>query len=195
LNVVPGRLVDYAADARKRLPFGTGSFDLIYASHILEHVPWYETLKVLREWVRILKPGGTLEIWIPDGLKIARAFVEAEQNNLKDYALDGWWRFNETRDPCVWMSGRCFSYGDGTGRQNDPNWHHALFSERYLTDLFREAGLVDIRTMRPDEVRGYDHGWINLGVQGRKPAAEAPRADSVNELRTAPTRMRAGSGR
>lgn len=193
LNVVPGRVVDYVSDARDRLPFKAGSFDLIYASHILEHVPWYETARVLREWVRVLKPGGTLEVWVPDGLKIARAFVEAEQSGRQDYALDGWWRFNEERDPCVWMAGRCFSYGDGTGRPKDPNWHRAIFSERYLARLFRETGLVEIRTMRPEDVRGYDHGWINLGVRGRKPAEAghgvAPRA----EMPGARARIRVGA--
>ena len=170
LNVFPGRGVDYVCDARARLPFAANSFDLIYASHILEHVPWYETPRVLREWVRILKPGGALEIWVPDGLKIARAYVQAEDAGVQDYMRDGWWRYNDERDPCVWMAGRCFSYGDGTGRQNDPNWHRALFSERYLAELLRDAGLVGVRRMRAEEVRGYDHGWINLGVRGQKPA-------------------------
>lgn len=45
---------------------------LLYASHVLEHIPWYKTEEVLREWVRVLKPGGVLEVWVPDRLKYAR---------------------------------------------------------------------------------------------------------------------------
>src|SRR4051794_24034748 len=54
LNIVPGAGVDYIADAAKKLPFSDNTFDLIYASHVLEHIPWFKTLEVLKEWVRIL---------------------------------------------------------------------------------------------------------------------------------------------
>ena len=66
------------------------------------------------------------------------------------------------------MAGRVFSYGDGTGATGHFNWHVALFSERYLGELMCKAGLTEVRRMSRSEVRGYDHGWINLGVCGRK---------------------------
>jgi SAM-dependent methyltransferase len=169
LSVIGGRSVDYIADASKRLPFSDQTFDLVHASHIIEHIPWYQTADALREWVRVMKTGGQLEVWTPDGLKIARAFVAAEDQGSTEFHLDGWWRFNEQQDPCLWMSGRCFSYGDGTGRANHPNWHRAAFSERHLRNLMTTAGLVDIRKLDQSDVRGHDHGWINLGLVGTKP--------------------------
>ena len=169
LNVVGGPAVDYVADASKGMPFPSETFDLVYASHIIEHIPWYRTETSLKDWVRVLKSGGRLEIWTPDTLKIARAFVDAEERGDQAYHNDDWWKFNVQKDPCVWMAGRCYSYGDGTGKPSDPNWHRALFSERRLRDLLANAGLQDIRTLSRDEVRGYDHGWINLGICGTKP--------------------------
>ena len=62
--------MDYVYDAGKPLPFEDNTFDLVYASHVLEHIPWYKVEEVVKEWVRILKPGGVLEVWVPDGLKI-----------------------------------------------------------------------------------------------------------------------------
>jgi SAM-dependent methyltransferase len=171
LNVVGGPQVDYVCNATARLPFLKETFDIVYASHILEHAAWYRSLDTLREWVRVLKPGGVLEVWVPDGLKIAEAFVAAERTGSRSYEEDGWWRFNEEHDPCPWMAGRIFSYGDGTGAVGHFNWHMAMFSERYLGALMQKAGVTDIRRMNRDEVRGYDHGWINLGISGRKPAA------------------------
>lgn len=169
LNVTGGWQVDYIGDATATLPFPDAIFDLVYASHVLEHVAWYRTVDVLREWVRVIKAGGALEVWVPDGLKIASAFVAAERTGSQDYRDDGWWRFNDDHDPCRWMAGRVFSYGDGTGARDHVNWHRALFSERYLIRALHEAGLVDVRALRREEIRGFDHGWINLGATGRKP--------------------------
>lgn len=168
LNILPGKHIDYVWDASKQLPFRKNSFDTIYASHVLEHIPWYQTETVLKEWVRIIKPSGALEIWIPDGLKICQAFIDAELNNNNYIEQDGWYRFNQERDPCKWASGRLFTYGDGTGNLNHPNWHRAIFTPRFLRLLLAKSGLKNIRTMDSSEVRGVDHKWINLGMCGIK---------------------------
>jgi len=173
LNIAGGWGVDYVADASRRLPFRDGMFDLVYASHVLEHVAWYQTENALSEWVRVLRPGGFLEVWVPDGIRICRAFVDAETIGADPFQHDTFSRFNDERDPAKWANGRLFTYGDGTGDPGHWNWHRSIFSERYLQTLFRRAGLVDIRRMLNNEVRGYDHGWINLGVCGRKPDGRA----------------------
>lgn len=169
LNIVWTPVTDYVLDAsRVPLPFADGSFEVIYASHVLEHLPWYKVAATLGEWWRLLEPGGRLEVWVPDGLKIARAFVSAEDDASKDFESDGWWRFNPERDPAVWANGRVFSYGDGLGTAGHHNWHIGLFSERYLAKLLYEVGFTAVRRLNRDEVRGDDHGWINLGLEGRK---------------------------
>lgn len=170
LNVVGGYQVDYIGDATKKLNFPGETFDTIYASHIVEHIPWYAVERVLKDWVAALKPGGVLEVWLPDGLKIAKAFVEAETQGSDSFKEESWWVFNDDQDPCVWANGRIFSYGDGSGDNvGHYNWHHGLYSERYLRNLFERAGLEQVRVMDRSEVRGHDHGWINLGVCGQKP--------------------------
>lgn len=168
LNIVGGKKVDYVWDAAMKLPFQDNTFDLIYASHILEHIPWYQTEAVLSEWVRILEPCGRLEIWVPDGLKICKALVDYELNGENYIEKDGWYLYNPERDPYKWAAGRLFTYGDGTGGVRSPNWHRSIFTERYLIVLFEKVGLKNIRKLSNTEVRGYDHGWINLGMTGTK---------------------------
>jgi SAM-dependent methyltransferase len=46
------------------LPYGDQTFDALVARHVVEHDP--DTLSVLREWGRVLKPGGTLVVITPD---------------------------------------------------------------------------------------------------------------------------------
>jgi len=170
LDIIGGRNVDYVYDAGKPLPFEDNTFDLVYASHVLEHIPWYKVEEVVKEWVRILKPGGVLEVWVPDGLKICKALVDYELTGIKEaMERDGWYRFNSEKSLYIWVNGRIFSYGDGTGNPCHPNWHRALFTARYLKECFERAGLVNVRELDRSEVRGYDHGWINLGIRGRKP--------------------------
>jgi len=168
-DVVPSKNVDYTLDCSKKLPFGDNTFEVVYASHVLEHFPWYQTEEVLREWARILKPGGYMEIWVPDAIKICKAFVDAEVSGNNYIDLDGWYKFNPEKDPCVWASGRIYTYGDGVGDPKSPNWHKALFSPRYLALLMGKVGLADITKLVPEDVRGEDHGWINLGLRGTKP--------------------------
>lgn len=48
----------------ERLPFGDGQFDYVLCTETLEHVP--DDRAVLRELVRVLRPGGVLVISVPD---------------------------------------------------------------------------------------------------------------------------------
>ncbi len=167
LNIIPGNNIDYYHDASIQLPFENDTFSIIYASHVLEHIPWYKTEVVLQDWIRTLKKEGWIEIWIPDGYKIIKTFLDAENgdNNIES---DGWYKFNQEKDPCIWLSGRCFSYGDGKDNLANPNWHRAIFTFNYLEKVFLKIGLKNISKMTKNEIRGYDHGWINLGIKGQK---------------------------
>lgn len=53
-------------DARQGLPFGTGTVDLIFHSHFLEHISFSEGLSLCREARRIIKPTGAMRIIVPD---------------------------------------------------------------------------------------------------------------------------------
>lgn len=76
--------VDMQADVRK-LPYGDGSVDEIYASHLLEHFSWSETDALLKEWRRILRKGGIAYISVPDFDAMARLY---RQNGLCQYVVE-----------------------------------------------------------------------------------------------------------
>ncbi|HEY9221330.1 MAG TPA: methyltransferase domain-containing protein [Lutibacter sp.] len=168
LNVIDGFGVDYICDIAKPLPFRDDTFDLIYASHVIEHVPWYLQKKTFNELFRILKKDGVLEIWVPDGLKIVQTLYDYETNGINNIHKDGWYRFNEDKDVGIWANGRIFTYGDGEGNLNHPNWHRTLFTPRLLENMFRLSGFKKIKMLDNNEVRGVSHGWINLGIKGTK---------------------------
>lgn len=57
-------------DARDLSKFANGTVDEIRASHVLEHLSFYDAQKALREWARVLKPGGRMRIAVPDVNKL-----------------------------------------------------------------------------------------------------------------------------
>lgn len=147
--------VDIIHDIRQRpWPLPDYHYDLVYMSHILEHVPWFDTVATLREVLRILASDGVVEIWVPDFEKIVSAYLNKECG-------DTWYKFNGEQDFMTWINGRLFTYGPG-----EENWHRATFDEAYLRRQLKRAGFKT--TKRLAKPRGYDHGMINLGVAGIK---------------------------
>ena len=53
----------YIADATDLGVVATGTYDVVLSSHTLEHIA--NPLRALREWLRILRPGGTLCVIVP----------------------------------------------------------------------------------------------------------------------------------
>jgi predicted SAM-dependent methyltransferase len=75
LDALPGPHVDHLGDARDLSRFADGTFDAVYASHVLEHFDYAGALPdALREWRRVLVPGGRLYISVPN-LEVLAAFV------------------------------------------------------------------------------------------------------------------------
>lgn len=56
--------VDVVGDASGKMPFPDGGWDYVYSSHALEDIA--DTPATLREWVRILRPGGHIVLQVPN---------------------------------------------------------------------------------------------------------------------------------
>lgn len=158
LDIIAGPHVDIVHDLRIiPYPFEDNSIDIIFMSHVLEHIPWTMTDKVLLEFYRILKPGGSIEIWVPDLKKLVAGYIDSTE-----MYKDGWFKFNEEQNQTKWFNGRLFTYGPG-----EENFHRAAFDYEYLTYCLKKAGFSSTEKM--NKPRGIDHhGWINLGVKGIK---------------------------
>lgn len=76
-----GKVLDgpaWRGDGRN-LPFKDNTVDTLYSSHLLEDFnPWNP---VLKEWIRVLKPGGHLIILVPDEALWNRAVANGQPPN------------------------------------------------------------------------------------------------------------------
>ena len=76
-------LADVKADICN-LPFSNNSFDFILCNHVLEHIP--DDKKAMQELFRILKPGGTAIVQIPQDLSREKTFQDDSITNPKERA-------------------------------------------------------------------------------------------------------------
>lgn len=60
-------------DLRQSIPMTANSVSKIYSSHLFEHLTYQQGQKLLQESVRLLKPGGTFLICVPN----ARMYIES----------------------------------------------------------------------------------------------------------------------
>jgi SAM-dependent methyltransferase len=90
-----------SADAR-RLPLETDSAEVVYSSHMLEHLTRDAARRVLAEALRVLEPGGILRLAVPDlALLVAEYVNEGDADRLierthlvetRSGGLTGWLR-------------------------------------------------------------------------------------------------------
>lgn len=131
--------------------------ELVYAAHCLEHFGFRHSRAVLAEWVRVLRPGGTLRVAVPDFAVIARAYAAGENLGVLQSLLLG-------------------------GQDYRLNFHAAVFDEAHLRELLAASGIVDVR--RWDPATADHHGFtdesaitcpmngqrvpLSLNLEGRK---------------------------
>jgi SAM-dependent methyltransferase len=144
-----------------RLPFEDGSFDLFYASHVIEHVPWWLTFDALREAHRVLAPGGEIELHTVDFRVVVDAYLARKP-------VDTWTAAGRNADrlPVLWAASRLISYGNSF---EDPQWHRALFDEEHLAYCLVKAGFVSPVRITTGPRGPEKHGAINLGMKAVKP--------------------------
>lgn len=63
-------------DLRNGIPFPDKAFDVVYHSHLLEHIDRETAPDFLKECYRVLKPGGRLRIVVPDFELLSRRYIE-----------------------------------------------------------------------------------------------------------------------
>jgi glycosyltransferase involved in cell wall biosynthesis len=99
-----------------KLPLQDGIADEVRAFHLIEHFNFQAAFPVLREWRRILKPGGRLWLETPDFLESCREFVNAdEQRRIQLYGhfwARGWvpgqqHMFGYTENQLRWTLEQC----------------------------------------------------------------------------------------
>ena len=73
-----------AVDLLRPLPWASASFEGVYCSHVLEHLPRGKVSSVLKEIRRILQTRGTFRVVVPDLAGIVRAYLQSFEEARKE---------------------------------------------------------------------------------------------------------------
>jgi predicted SAM-dependent methyltransferase len=171
-------LSDQAAltlDLREPLPFPDASVEAIYTEHFLEHLDYgglddstawqletpgspSQALRFLRECRRVLKPGGTLDIVVPDAEGIVQEYVARHEQPFPKY---GWWGPAWCDTPM-----HCVNYVFRQGRE-----HRYAYDEETLARVLESVGFASVsrRAFNPS-TDATNHAIGSLCMHARKPS-------------------------
>jgi predicted SAM-dependent methyltransferase len=110
------------------LPWGDGVADEILAIHTVEHLPMMNVGLVLKEWARVLKPGGKMILELPCREKVFDMIGKG------------------VTDPRLVMFPL---YGDPRTHKTTADIHRWLWGKEELAMLMHDAGLVDLTSQTP----------------------------------------------
>jgi len=111
--------------------FVDNQVDLVYISHVLEHLSVVEAERALKEWHRILKPGGILRIGVPDFKILVSIYQDTEDIKAILGPLMG-------------------------GQIDAHNFHQSVYDEAYLQELLYKIGFREVRHWDPGSVGDHD---------------------------------------
>jgi len=159
VDALPWPHVHYLGGVERLPMFADASADFIYLSHCLEHISFCEVPAVLREWYRVLRPGGRLRLSVPD-FDLIIAMYQGSGGEI------------EPIEPPL------------LGGQSDAfDYHKSLYNRARLDALLRAAGFTAVREWKPDEdelsqfddwsrrsltIKGKSYP-ISLNLEGAKP--------------------------
>ncbi len=135
------------------LAFPDESAEEIRASHVLEHFDWRTVPKVLADWLRVLKPGGTIKVAVPN--------MEYVASNLNH------------PQALLWAMG---------GQTDANDYHRSAFTPQMLTNVLTAAGFENVQAWASD-AKDCSSLPCSLNLMATKPVKVAKPTQTERPLR------------
>jgi SAM-dependent methyltransferase len=153
LDIDPRVEPDIVDDITDMRAVPSASVDALWSSHNVEHVYAYLVSRMLREFLRVLRPGGDALITTPD---LQRAAERIASGRLEDPLYDS------EAGPVTPLD-MVYGHGAEISRGFDEMAHRTGFTANTLTRKLTDAGFVDVRVRR-------ERADFALWAEARRPA-------------------------
>ena len=162
---------DLTLDLREGLPFTDNSVELIYTEHALEHFyREHDAPYLLRECLRVLKPGAWIRVTVPDASLFLNYYVGRLDPDTAEKIKQNHKRFHGTAMDVVNSAFRW------------KHQHFYMYDEETLGMLLSEVGFVDIQ--RREFCQSIVQDFVGLDLENRRHHTlymEARKPPSVRE--------------
>jgi predicted SAM-dependent methyltransferase len=166
------------ANLNKKWRFKNDEVDIIYASHLFEHLSVKAAALFIEESKRTLKSGGVIRIVVPDLYKICVKYVqEYDKNTFEGRSTDFiMWAINMHREG---------QYGKINLMKalvleiiGYPHQHKFMYDEKSLSNILLEAGFTELRICEYGEskyideiheVEGFKESYLSVYLEAKKP--------------------------
>ena len=118
--------IDYKSPIDDLSMFADVTVDLIYSSHSFEYFDRQQAINVLAEWRRVLKPGGTLRLAVPDFDALLQVYAMTGEIKRILGPLYGRMEIETETGPALL-------------------YHKTTYNSPSLTELLAENGFGDVR--------------------------------------------------
>jgi predicted SAM-dependent methyltransferase len=138
-----GSHIDYPnTDMSKLSMFKDNEVDLIYNCGTFEYFDLQDAPKVLQEWYRVLKPGGVLQISVPDFESVVKVYL----SNGKDILGEG-------------ILGLIYGRWPIKDINNDDQilYHKMIYDFKSLSNILSKAGFKNIKPYNWEDTLPSDY--------------------------------------
>lgn len=125
-------------DLRHGIPAEDNSLDLVYHSHLLEHLSYVDGISFMKECFRVLAPGARMRVLVPDLEIWINAYVNKNRFFFEEY--------RKVLDPQIYVPNASIFMGMLHNHE-----HKCGYDFESLTWLVEHVGFVDVkRTLYAD---------------------------------------------
>jgi len=161
----------------RKWKFSSNSAEIVYCSHLFEHLDLKSADLFLKESYRVLKSKGVIRVVVPDLYKLSKKYInEYEKGIIKDPSIDFLWALNLHREGQY--KDESFLKRILSTFQKYPHQHKYMYDLKSLSILFEDIGFVDIKESRYGlsnyindikDVEGSSESYISVYLEARKP--------------------------
>lgn len=174
IDKLPESIVVY--DLSKGVPYEDNTFEMVYSSHVLEHIDKQFSFDFMRECHRVLKPNGILRIVVPDLELLVKNYLNSFSADIGEHEtatsdlLEQMVRkeaSGTSKQAKTLRKVENFFLGDARKRGETHQWMYDRVSlpNLFLTSGFKEIKIMSFNTSKLES-------WNNFGLDCNKDGLE-----------------------